>query len=330
MIRLVCVAPLLLLLTLGGPARADWCPTEIAIPGWRVTTSEDAWANEELPNGLKRYPLSNLIDGAVHTAWVFEGPKWDGKEAGYRSRTGAAFLGGVGQWVDIRCLLPEPPLVDAVGIVNGYAKSPAVYERNNRITRLCLDGGGTPWEPAWAKTANLQQVMWLQVVPIPETRADRVRITVEAVEGGSDDDLCISEIQLFHKGRAIVPRPTPFVLSSPGDECGCGHAMHIVDSRGRLAHQRGLAAECHWCICAFSPSGKLAALSSDSGGGLMVVDLTTGRILHQTADITGVAELEWRDNTTLRVLTRSHETGLETRCELDLSERHPVLKHMGE
>jgi hypothetical protein len=306
---------------LAGPLSADWCPTELAFPGWQVSTCEDAYANDELSGGLRRYPISNLLDGDITTAWVFEGPKWDGirDEYGYVARPGHAFQGGVGQWIEICSLSNTPPLVDAVGLTNGYAKDASTYLRNNRITRISLQASDARGRRLWQQTADLKPVMWMQVIPIPETPADRITLTVEQVDSGHDNDLCISEIQLYYKGRAVIQKPPPYVLYSPGDECGCGWTAYLVDLRGR---PRALAERTEdWWAPAYSfpPNGRLVAITlvTDTGDSLVVADLTTGRTVLRTSDPGQITAADWITNTKLRLTTRSDDTSA-TR-EIDVS-----------
>ncbi len=328
----ICTVVLLSLLVLQGIAGADRTYTRVMFPGWRITTSEDAWANEELRKGMKHYPISNLVDGDLTTAWVFEGPKGDAAviEHNHIRSTGAAFGSGVSEWIEFEAISPDAPMIDAVGIVNGYAKSPAIYMRNNRVTRIRVDGGGSSWKPEWTKSADIQQVMWTQVIPVPETRGDRVRITVEAVERGEDNDLCISELQLYHRGQAVLPVPPPHMLYSAGSDCGCGDTGYLVDLLGRPTHEEGLFAECYWPILAFSKEGRRIALSSRETGGLVVADVRTGRTLYEASDVGHVTDVEWTSRTEVRIAVWLSTARAKEWWELDLATPHPEISRVEE
>ena len=301
----------------------------LVFPSWHVSLSEEPWANEALDDKPKSYPITNLFDGEMATAWVFEGPKWDGKggDSWDRPLTGTPFLGGVAQWIEIRSLSGDPPLIDAIGIVNGYAKSPAVYARNNRITRIQLDAAGSPWEPKWSQAFDLEPVMWMQIIHVPEMPAERLRITVQQVEPGPDNDLCISEIQLYHKGRAVIPRPRPLVLCSPGDACGCFCSLFLADTKCQPAHLAGIPAR-YWIFDYwFAPGGRLVALFGDAAGTgdehtttFMIADLEKARVLFTDTTLEWVTEVAWSSDSELRI-TAQKPDGADLTYTLDLSSR---------
>src|SRR5574340_870869 len=234
--RRVGLAVWLLVACLALPAGADYSPTYTAYPGWQITSSDDMWAIERGPVG-KQYPLTNLTDGDPRTAWVFEGVKWDGKPRSdaYRPITDRPFGHGEGQWVQFTSLAKDAPIIDAVGIINGYAKDAATYRRNNRITQVRLEPDGwyppetgrdATWQPKWRRVASLREGRGMQIVPIPRTRLRQLTLYVERAAGGPDNDLCISEIQLFSRGRPLLSGPTRYVLYCAGSECGDGDTLY--------------------------------------------------------------------------------------------------------
>ncbi len=301
----------------------------LVFPGWDMSLSEEPWANDSLDDQLKRYPITNLLDGDMATAWVFEGPKWDGTgtDSWEHPLIGTPFLGGVGQWIEIRSLSEHPPLIDAIGVVNGYAKSPAAYARNNRITRIQLDADGSPWEPKWSQAFDLELVMWMQIIHVPEMPAERLRITVQQVEPGPDNDLCISEIQLYHKGRAVIPRPRRLVLCSPGDACGCLGSLFLADTNCQPARLAGTSAP-YWISDQwFAPGGRLVALFGDAAGPgdecstvFMIADLETARVLFTDTTLEWIAKVTWASDSRLRVAAKKPD-GADLTYTLDLSSR---------
>jgi hypothetical protein len=319
----------------GAPAAADGRHgAHLAFPNWQIRMSEEPYANDALEDGIKRYPITAMLDGDICTAWVFEGVKWEGGEIDdwRRPLTNAPFDGGVGQWVEIMSLSSDPPIVDAIGIVNGYARSPEAYRRNNRITRVRLDGGGSPWGPVWSETAKLKEVMWMQVIPIPETRADRVRITVEAVEVGPDNDLCISELQLFHRGRALIQRPTAYVFCSSGAECGCGGSLEFSDSRCRRVWKTGDGGRLSVGGYDFSPDGNAAAAFGEAEDlvrqFVVVVDLASGRrLFHEIADV-HPTDIRWVSPRQVEVETfgPEHDPYARLHYRVDLGDPRPQLR----
>jgi hypothetical protein len=287
-----------------GPTSADWCPTYTAYPGWEILSCEDAYVNPALPDGTRRYPLSNLVDGDPRTVWVFEGIKWDGKERsdGYRPwKVNHPFRGGLHQWVAVQCLAEEPPFVDAVGIINGYAKDAATYQRNNRISRLRLQVART-WfsEPTWSKTVQLSHTLQTQVIAIPRQRAGFVSFLVEGVEQGKDNGLCISEVQLFYRGRPLVERPTPYVVYSPGDECGCGLTYFLVDRAGAPVLAGSPARPVRGNTYRFPAAGKQVVFVQEyENAQVIVADLESGKQVRHLPLPAQASFVEWAGDSKL-------------------------------
>ena len=321
------------LMMLAGTAWCDRCSTGMYMPGWSVLTTEDAWANSGLADGVKKYPITNLLDGDVTTAWVFEGPKWDGKEneSGYRPPTDAPFRGGVGQTISIETHMGRPPVVDAVGIVNGYAKNATTYERSNRVTRMRVRAYGTQGKEIWSRSFDLRQVMWMQVFSVPGGEVTAASVTVEAVALGRDNDLCISEIQLYRSGRSVIPKPPAYVISSPGDECGCGYAVSVTDTKGHIPIVSGRPATWETPSFAFSSSGMRAAVAGyQVGSGAMAVtaiELTTGDFPFDLTTPQYLDRVRWESDSLL-VFSGEAKTGEVTDYRVDLSRHPPAASKM--
>jgi len=192
-----------------------------------------------------RYPITNMFDGRPDTAWVYnkywrhlapgESPEDDNPEQ--------RFDHGVGTTITIdtsdfpRC---TSFVADGLGIINGYAKSDAVYRRNNRITKIHIDCEGEGrGDTNWAGTFTLQEVQQLQRINFPHQRWLSIDIRVDAVSIGPDDDLCISELVLYNHGKPMPWRMTSCVLCNDSDDCGCGGGPTYKlfrHSQGSLAH----------------------------------------------------------------------------------------------
>jgi hypothetical protein len=95
-------------------AAADWQELEIRL-------EESAWASstlcEQIGGRQVCYPPDQLFDGDAGSCWV-EGAPGD----------------GIGEWVLFVVNRP----VQALSLVNGFARSPALYENNGRIKSLRL------------------------------------------------------------------------------------------------------------------------------------------------------------------------------------------------
>lgn len=110
---------LILLLICGSALHAQWEEFPV-LPG------ESLWASsalsETLGSRVYHYPPENLFDGDRTTAWVEGIP-------------GEGFPGeGIGETLTV--LVNRA--VTGLALVNGYAKSPSLYEKNNRIRSLKL------------------------------------------------------------------------------------------------------------------------------------------------------------------------------------------------
>ncbi len=187
--------------------------SEIGIqwPGWEVRTSEKA-ANKD-------YPLTNLLDNNPKTAWVFN--RFDGYEPStdveYVKRMTTEFNHGIKKSITIRKGQDKTFICDGIGIINGYAKNSTIYQQNNRITKISLICSGG--KNIWSKTYSLKETLDIQKLSIPHLRLNQIRISFDEVQAGNDDDLCISDLVLYH-GKNIIPwLLTPSVICNK--ELGC-------------------------------------------------------------------------------------------------------------
>jgi len=172
------------------------------------------WVSSELSppaQGLGKYGGHRLFDKNTKTAWA----------------EGAA---GAGIGEKIRLIVNRP--LDHIDVVNGYAKSPGIFQANNRVRKLKLtayavqmprDGGvtetGVPvaFHSALATfSATLKNTATTQAVPIPaqwrEKTADKHPIAMEieilsVYPGERFDDTCLSELSpVFARGIKVEIR----------------------------------------------------------------------------------------------------------------------------
>lgn len=141
------------------------------------------------PQGRARYDAANLLDGDVRTAWCASKEERDGRPW--------IELSGSDIQVERYCTL------SGFTLITGYARDQAAYRRNNRVAAVRLNRCGDPpgdlqaialreradeafvelWSPAGADRTLF------------ETRSLCVRLTIEKVERGTDDDTCVSEFR---------------------------------------------------------------------------------------------------------------------------------------
>jgi len=189
-------------------AWADGYYTAVQWPGWKIKTSE-------CQHGEK-YPLVNMFDGTPETAWVFNQKLYEGMGEHYHK-----YKHGEGEYIDLQHT-GDPISINGISLINGYAKSESVYQRNNRIYKLkvSVHSEGKNWE----KTVDLTESRSAQKVSFPRVAIKSIRLEVVQVALGDDDDLCISEVSLLD-GEYKIPwgiSSTIIANDSSGDECGCG------------------------------------------------------------------------------------------------------------
>lgn len=141
-------------------------------------------ASSTLPGrDAKHYAAENLGDASLATAWV-EGV------AGY----------GEGERITIT-FAPIPEHSDGISfrgieLVNGYAKSEAIWRANSRVKRLAVSlAGKTLFELALEDTMSPQAFNFRDVFIHP---GDRLELTIlEVVRGDKYADTALSEINLY-------------------------------------------------------------------------------------------------------------------------------------
>jgi hypothetical protein len=96
---------------------------------------------------------------------------------------------------------------------------------------------------------------------------------------GADDDVCISEIELYDGDRKIDMAMPAVVLFSEGDECGCGYFSRVMRRDGRILG--GDKLEEDGIDPVYDPLNRRAAFTlwASATPSLCVIDMTTGRVL---------------------------------------------------
>lgn len=190
--------------------RADGASATVQWPGWLVETDEDYLSTQ--------YPLADMLDGNPRTAWVFNKQFSDKRAPGdvYRH----------GQGTELRFCTDDGRAVaiDGIGIINGFAKSPETYRKYNRIREITVDTRDGNPNGKGVTTIRLNDTPGLQKFALPPTATARIAIAFTAVDPGPVDDLCVSELVLYHRGKPLHWGMTPIVVahdSSHGED-GCG------------------------------------------------------------------------------------------------------------
>ena len=143
----------------------------------------------------KGYPINNLMDGNINTAWV------EGKTDS-----------GINESIEIE--LANNTKLSAIVIVNGYAKSEKTYYANNRIKKMKveLEIIEDEYQDSFSGEIELEDIPYQSIeiksfTPMASIvydggdwsrQAKRIKLTIlDIYKGTSYDDTCISELFLL-------------------------------------------------------------------------------------------------------------------------------------
>lgn len=156
-------------------------------------------------NEQKNYPVSNLCDGDITTAWV------------------SSIRSGIGEKITIQ--FKKPTDVSNLVLINGYHKNEKTYLENNRIRKIDIIAEGKIYkedgsteenvrnmELSWAANDKYLPVSFERLKQHPDMssvkvsypyesfKATKIELTIREIYRGTKyDDTCISEIILFGK-----------------------------------------------------------------------------------------------------------------------------------
>ena len=194
-------------------ATADYSPPRVSWRGWSV-----GYEVREFPG--HQYFIGNMLDGDPKTAWMVGGvQEYSGEESKYLPDFDAFPDPTI--FID----LPRAMKIDGIRIMPGYNKSREIFERNNRITGIAVggfpvdepaDSTRKPWEPVPLATAVLKDEMGWQEVRFAAKSVTRIEFKLTEWVAGTDNDFCISELQLLSNGEPIDWDLTPVLLSTYG------------------------------------------------------------------------------------------------------------------
>lgn len=255
------------------PAYCDGTGTLISWPGWIVSSTENIYMGYKHTS----FPLTYLFDGDANTAWVFsgKGKKIDGSASGYAITI-------TREWEK------KPVTMDSIWIMNGYNKSTELFLRNNRITQLKLYINSK-----FVKTVTLTDSMGWHKISIPRQPVKEIELHFTAFAKGRDNDICVSGLALYDRGKRIDLKMPRAVEYTDGDgDCGCGQSWYMIDRTGKKLINYDAESP-----SVLSPSGRYAANVQNSK--LLVLDTSTGKIVMRqtiTRDKETRSEIDrWKD-----------------------------------
>jgi hypothetical protein len=181
------------------PAFADYHPTAIDWPGWRITTSENLYAGKT----KRARPVSLMVDGNRKTGWVFGG-KLTIKDGSYLFRSRHS--------VKVASMNKHGVALDRLTLsLRAHAKV-AIWIDGKRVAEQMLAGRKT-----------------FSVKLAKGTRLRELELSFRAVKGR----LKVYELSLY-KGGKKRPFNLPNALqATDGDTCGCGVTFDLIRGDGR-------------------------------------------------------------------------------------------------
>ena len=214
--------------------------------------SSEMWT--DAVDGIKRYPVRNLVDNNPLTAWVFE-PKFSSQK----------------KTIGMAMKFSESIDLDGISIINGYAKSESLYKANNAIElfELILSSG-----------QRLQFECLESLKPqnfnFKKQKLDWIILIVKKVRRGTRyDDLCISELAGTLNNVNILNDEDDIIISNSGGEYESDKIYRLNQNLRLNTVEWGFG--CDSQNGSFSPLFKLLVYSDGCNdyGNAVVLDLKT-------------------------------------------------------
>lgn len=279
---------IVVLVAIALPACCDGTATLIRWPGWECSSTEDL----SLGHKHTSFPLTHLFDNNQATAWVFSGT---GKHAEYGSTGFGLHLSRE----DGR----KPCTLDSIWVMNGYNKSRKLFFGNNRITELKLY---VDWK--FVKTVALTDSMGWHKISIARQPIKDIALRFTKFQKGRDNDVCVSEIALYDRGKRIDLKMPQAVEFTRGDtDCGCGQEFGVINRSGRQLARNTSEGRPSW-----SPKGTRIAgfYSVGKASHLWVVDAHKARVIYdRRCPVQYPFDPAWVGEDTIRVKDTVGSTG---------------------
>lgn len=163
--------------------------TSAQVKNWYVSSSEVPGAQDRTSRRWPHFKLPHLLDGDSKTPWVFRG---QGQKNVFEPTWGSRFA--------LSLEATKPVVLDEIRLMNGYNKRPDLFYRNDRVVQVGIAINGKK-----VKTAFLSDKMGWHAVSIPRQKVETMVIEFVGVRKGKgpDNDVCLSELAFFNRGRAI-------------------------------------------------------------------------------------------------------------------------------
>lgn len=272
------------LVALALPALCDGAPTMILWSGWNCASTEDVFLGRKHTS----FPLTYLFDGKPATTWVFSGT----------GKHGLSGREGYGLHLSFDEDRMKPVMVDSIWIMNGYNKSRELFLRNNRITEMKLYVN-----QRLLRKVSLTDKMGWHRISIPRQWVGEMYMQFTRLAKGRDNDVCVSELALYDRGKKIDLKMPQAVMYTEGD-VHYGQVWRVISRSGKRIAKDDSKWGPDW-----SPSGKRIAGCSYVKGiwHLWVVDATAGRVIYdRPSPLQKNPCAGWPDESTVRLQTDSY------------------------
>lgn len=145
---------------------------------------------------IKKYPVSNVLDGDPGTTWVYECKKTPKSFAGFL----IAF--------------DSKTKIDGISLINGYAKSASLYSMNSSVSSFeIILPNKKKYTFKCGESTDIQKFNF----PMQDVEWMIFKVLTEK-KGTKYDDLCISEISPLNEGIQLVVELSDVLLSNNGME----------------------------------------------------------------------------------------------------------------
>jgi len=283
----------MLLVTLPSLARADGGFNGYQWPGWKLSTSEGfnlETGDSNVRDNRVAFPLTQLLDGDPNTTWVWDDAAWKNRE-----RRGVKPL----KTRSLSLHSDKQLIADELWLMNGYNKRADLFKRNDRVVQIRIN-----FDSKHVKTANLSDKMGWHKITLPRRAFKSLTVELTGIRKGAgpDNDICLSELALYNRGRKLnfqMPQAVVYSLAY----C-CGGTGWLLSRSGRVLTQGmlGEGASVEW-----SPDGRRVAGINGVDGKeqVWIADSLRPRIVRRV-DFDKKSKLysiRWKSNRTLEALT---------------------------
>ena len=243
-------------------------PSSIWWPAWTISSSEELSGGIEYSKNeyTPSFPLSFLFDNNPQTAWVYSAKSKEFFEP-FRNRYG------------IQLKPAKPIVIDGLRLMNGQNANRTRFLRNKRVTkiRVITEVG----KQKTVRTFALPDTMGFHNISLPRQQITSLMIEFVGLKNGNgDNDLCVSELQLFNRGQKVNMQMPRAVMFYDGLE-GCGVSFLLSSRNGEKLDgiDIGMGSSDKWSADGRYVAGHLGV--GDNKAYLWIADAWRGKVVRR-------------------------------------------------